>query len=64
MLFRSEVLRPAGTLSRASSLMLYRYRYHDATRARRELGWQPTVALERAVTDAVRFYAGDSAEAQ
>jgi dihydroflavonol-4-reductase len=60
----AEVLRPAGTLSRASSLMLYRYRYHDATRARRELGWQPMVALERAVTDAVRFYAGDSAEDQ
>lgn len=54
----AEVAHPRGGLSRGAALILYRYRFHDAARARAELGWRPTVPLERAVTDAVAFYAG------
>ena len=52
----AELVRPGGALSRGSGVMLYRFRYHDARRARSELGWRPTVALEDAVTEAVRFH--------
>ena len=54
----AEVVRPTGALSRASCLLLFRHRFHDAARARRELGWEPRVSLEEAVADAMRFYAG------
>lgn len=53
-----EVAWPTGPLSLGASLLLYRHRYHDAARARRELNWRPTVSLEEAVADAMRFYAG------
>lgn len=53
-----EVVWPAGPLSLSACLMLYRYRYHEAARARRELDWHPAVTLEEAVADAMRFYAG------
>jgi dihydroflavonol-4-reductase len=52
----AEVVWPAGPLSRASCAILYRYRFHDASRARSELAWQPRVALEEAAADAVRFF--------
>jgi dihydroflavonol-4-reductase len=49
----AELLWPAGPLSRASCLLLYRHRFHDASRARGELQWRPEVSLEEAVADAV-----------
>jgi dihydroflavonol-4-reductase len=52
---------PAGPLSRGSCLILYRHRFHDASRARRELGWRPEVTLEEAVADAVAFYSAPRA---
>jgi dihydroflavonol-4-reductase len=52
----AEAVWPASPLSRGSCAILYRFRFHDATRARRELGWAPRVALEEAVADAVRFF--------
>lgn len=53
----AEAVWPTGALSRASSLLLYRYRFHDASLAKRELGWDPRVTLEEAVAGAMAFYA-------
>ncbi len=51
-----ERIWASSPLSVASSLLLFRYRYHSAERAKKELGWIPKVALEDAIREAMEFY--------
>lgn len=51
-----EKVWKSSPLSIASSLLLFRYRYHSAERAKKELGWEPKVSLEDAIAHAMDFY--------
>lgn len=48
--------QPQAVLTPQIVFFSYRFRYFDATRARRELGWNPAQSLEDAVQEACTFY--------